>query len=75
MLLPLLLISYRQQVDDLTQGVCTERFTTDDLRIELTCLQKRFNATMQRSGALSLLPSSDPSLQTSDRELNERRFS
>ena len=59
----------RQQVDDLTQAVCTQRFTTHDLRIELTGLQERFNATIQRSGASSLLPSSDSSLQTSNREL------
>ena len=33
-------------IDDLTQVVFTERFTTDDLRIELTDLQERFNATI-----------------------------
>ena len=59
----------RWQVNDLTEVVCIEQFTTDDLRIELTGLQERFNATIQRSGASSLLPSSDSSLQTSNREL------
>ena len=38
-------------------------------------LQERFNATIQHSGASYLLPSSDPSLQTSDREMNEMRAS
>ena len=38
-------------------------------------LQERLNATIQHSGASSLLPSSDPSLQTSNREINEMRTS
>ena len=65
----------RQQVEELSQVVCTEWFATDDLRNEKTDFQDRFNATLQRSGASSLLPSSDPSLQASDREMNEMSFS
>ena len=65
----------RQQVEELSQVACTELFITDDLRNEMSDLQERFNATIQLSGASSLLPSSDPSLQTSDREMNEMRAS
>ena len=57
------------------QVVCTERFATDDLRNEMTDLQGRLNATLQHSGASSLIPSCDPSLQTLDREMNEMRSS
>ena len=63
----------RQQVKELSQVVCTERYITDDLRNEMSDLQERFNANLQCSEASSLLPSSDPSLQTSDREMNEMR--
>ena len=35
----------------------------DDLRNEMSDLQERFTATIQHSGASSLLPSSDPSLK------------
>ena len=55
--------------------MCNEGFATDDMRNVMSDLQERFNATLQRSGASSLLPSSDPSLQTSDREMNEMRSS
>ena len=51
----------RQQVEELSQVVRFEQFTTDDLRNVMTDLQERFNATVQRSGGSSLLPSSDPS--------------
>ena len=63
----------RQQVNELTQVIGTERFTTDDLRNMMTDLQERFNTSLQRSGGSSLLPSSDPSLQTSDRQMNQNR--
>ena len=65
----------RQQVEELSQVVCTERFATDNLRNMMNDLQERFNATLQHSGASSLLPSSDPSLQPSDREMNDMRSS
>ena len=55
--------------------MCTEQFATEDLRNVMTDLQERFNATSQRTGGSSLLPSSDPSLQTSDRQMNEIRSS
>ena len=62
-----------QQVEELSQVVCNEWFITYDLRNEMSNLQKRFIATIQCSEASSFLPSSDPSLQTSDREMSERR--
>ena len=41
----------------------------------MTDLQERFDASLQHSGTSSLLPSSGPSLQTSDREMNDIRSS
>ena len=65
----------RQQVEELSQVVSTKRFSTDNLRNRMTDLQERFNATLQCTVGSSLLPSSDPSLQTSDRQMNEMRSS
>ena len=65
----------RQQVEELSQVVCTEWFITDDLRNEISDLQERFNTTIQRSGTSSLITSRDPSRQTSDRVTNENRAS
>ena len=65
----------RQQVEELSQVVSTKRFSADNLRNVMTDLQERFNATLQCTVGSSLLPSSDPSLQTSDRQMNEMRSS
>ena len=65
----------RQQVEELSQVVCTEWFTTDDVRNLMTDLQERFNATLQHSGNSSVFPSNDPSLQISDTQMNEMRSS
>ena len=65
----------RQQVEELSQVVSTKRFSTDNLRNVMTDLQERFNATLQCTVGSSLLLSSDPSLQTSDRQMNEMRSS
>ena len=39
----------------------------------MTDLEERFNATTHSSGNSSVLPSSDPSVQTSDKQMNEMR--
>ena len=72
---PTIIEVIRQQVQELSQVVCTEQLATDYLRNVMTDLQERFNATLQPSGSSSLLLSCDPSLQTSDREMNEMRSS
>ena len=64
-----------QQVEELSQVVCTEQFITDDLRHELSELQERFNTSIQQSGASSLRPTSDPSIHSSDRERDKMRSS
>ena len=63
----------RQQVKELSQVVRTDRFATNGLRNVMIDLQKRFDATLQLTAGSSVLPSSDPSLQTSSRQINEMR--
>ena len=65
----------RQQVKELSQVVRTDRFATDGLRNVMIDLQERFDATLQCSGGSSVLPSGDPSPQTSDRQMNLMRSS
>ena len=63
----------RQRVEELSQEVRTDRFATDGLRNVMIDLQERFNANLQCTVGSSVLPSSDPSLQTSGRQMTEMR--
>ena len=65
----------RQQGKELSQVVCTDRFFTNILKKVMIDLQERFTATLQHTVGSSVLPSSDPSLQTSGRQMNEIRAS
>ena len=65
----------RQQVKELSQVVQTDWFATDSLRDRMIDLQERFDATLQHTVGSSIPPSSDPSLQTSGRQMNEMRSS
>ena len=65
----------RQQVEELSQVVYTDRFAFDGWRDVMIELHERFEATVQHTVG-SLPPSSgDPSLQTSGRKMNEMRSS
>ena len=61
----------RQQVEELSQVVRTDQFAIDGFRNLMIDLQKKCNATLQRTGGSSVLPSSDSSLQTSDTQMNK----
>ena len=65
----------RQQVRELSQVVRTDWFATDGLRNVMIDLQERFDAALQCIVGSAVLPSSDPSIQTSDRQMNEMRSS
>ena len=65
----------RQKIEELSQVVRTDQFAIDGLRNVMIDLQGRFIATLQPTGGSSVLPSSDPSLPTSNRQMNEMRSS
>ena len=65
----------RQKIEELSQVVRTDQFAIDGLRNVMIDLQGRFIATLQPTGGTSVLPSSDPSLPTSNRQMNEMRSS
>ena len=52
-----------------------DRFATDRLKDVMMDLQERFNTTLQHTVGSLIPTSSDPSLQTSDRQMNEMRSS
>ena len=65
----------RQRVAELFQVVHTDLFNTDSLRDVMLDLQERFDATLQHTVGSSIPSYGDPSLQTSDRQMNEMRSS
>ena len=65
----------RHRVKELSQVVQTDQFATDSLRDVMIDFQERFHTTLQRTVGSSIPPSSDPSLQTSCRQMNEMRSS
>ena len=65
----------RQQVEELSQVVYTDRFAFDGWRDVMIDLHERFEATVQHTVGSSIPSYGDPSLQTSDRQLNEMRSS
>ena len=57
----------RHQVRELSHVIQTDWFATDSLRDMVIDLQERFESVSQHTVDSSISPSSDPSLQTSDR--------